>query len=173
MIWNIDSVHSRVGFSVRHMMVTTVRGEFRKFSGTLDIDADDFTKSKLVGEVETGSVDTGSTDRDNHLRSADFFDSANNPKLEFRSTRIEPKDEGYLVHGELTIRSVTKPLTLEVEFGGTSKNPYGETIAGVSAAGSINRRDFGMNFHAALETGGVAVSDKVKLEIDVQAKAAT
>jgi polyisoprenoid-binding protein YceI len=169
MIWTVDPVHSYVGFSVRHMMVTTVRGSFTSFRGTLDIDASDFTKSRIEGEIDVTSIDTKNADRDNHLRTGDFFDAASHPKITFRSTRIEPRGDGYVVHGELTIRGVTRPVSLETEYAGTSKNPYGQTVAGVSATGSINRRDFGMQYHALLETGGVAVSDKVKLEIEVQA----
>jgi polyisoprenoid-binding protein YceI len=172
MIWTVDPVHSHVGFSVRHMMVTTVRGSFTSFRGTLDLDPDDFTKSRIEGEIDVESVDTKNADRDKHLRTGDFFDVANHPKITFRSTRIEPKGDGYVVHGDLTIRGVTQPVALEAEYSGTSKNPYGQIVAGVSASGSINRRDFGVQYNALLETGGVAVSEKVKLEIEVQARSA-
>ena len=170
MVWTVDPVHSHVGFSVRHMMVTTVRGKFTSFSGTLDIDPSDFSKSKIKGEIDVASIDTGNTDRDNHLRTNDFFDAPSHPKITFESTSIRPSGDNYIVDGNLTIRGVTKPVSIEVEYAGTSKNPYGQTVAGVSGAATINRKDFGVNFHAVLETGGVAVSDKVKLEIDVQAK---
>jgi polyisoprenoid-binding protein YceI len=170
MIWTVDPVHSHVGFSVRHMMVTTVRGAFTSFRGTLDLDPADFAQARIEGEIDVASIDTKNADRDNHLRTGDFFDVANHPTIRFRSTQIEAAGDGYVVHGELTIRGVTRPVALEVEFAGTSKNPYGQTVAGVSATGSINRRDFGLTYHALLETGGVAVSDKVKLEIEVQAK---
>jgi polyisoprenoid-binding protein YceI len=171
MIWTVDPVHSHVGFSVRHMMVTTVRGTFTSFRGTLEIDPDDFTRSRVTGEIDTASVDTKNADRDNHLRTNEFFDVANHPKITFTSTRIERKDEAYVVHGDLTIRGVTHPVALDVEYAGTSKNSYGQTVAGLSATGTINRREFGVQFNALLETGGVAVSDKVKLEIEVQARA--
>jgi polyisoprenoid-binding protein YceI len=171
MKWTVDPVHSHVGFSVRHMMVTTVRGAFTSYSGTLELDPADFTRSRITGEIDAASVDTKNADRDNHLRTNEFFDVANHPKITFTSTRIEPKDDGYVVHGDLTIRGVTKPVALDVEYGGTSKNPYGQTVAGLSATGTINRKDFGVQFHALLETGGVAVGDKVKLEIEVQARA--
>jgi polyisoprenoid-binding protein YceI len=170
MSWQLDTVHTHVGFSVKHMMVTTVRGQFRQYRGTLKIDPKDFARSQFEGEIDVASIDTGNNDRDNHLRTNDFFDAANHPKITFKSTRIVPKGDGeYNVDGELTIRGVTKALTLDVEFHGTSKNPYGKTVAGLSARGTINRKDFGVNFNALLETGGVAVGEKVKLEVDVEA----
>lgn len=172
MSWSIDSVHSHVGFSVKHMMVSTVRGQFKAYRGTLHLDPKNFTQSKFEGEVDVASIDTGNTDRDNHLRTNDFFDAPNHPKITFKSTRIEPKDAGeYTVHGDLTIRGVTKPVALDVEFHGTSKNPYGKTVSGLSAHGTINRKDFGVNFNAILETGGVAVGEKVKLELELEAVA--
>lgn len=170
MSWQLDSTHTHVGFSVKHMMVTTVRGQFKTYGGTLRLDTTDFTRSSFEGEIEVASVDTGNADRDNHLRTNDFFDVANHPKITFKSTKIELKDAGeYLVHGDLTIRGVTKNVPLEVEFHGTSKNPYGKTVAGISVRGAVNRKDFGVSFNAVLETGGVAVGEKVKLEIEVEA----
>ena len=176
MSWSIDTVHSHVGFSVKHMMVATVRGQFKSYRGTLRLDPKDFTRSKFEGEIDVASVDTGNNDRDNHLRTNDFFDAPNHPKITFKSTRIERLATGgdgeYAVHGDLTIRGVTKPVSLDVEFHGTSKNPYGKTVAGLSARGTINRKDFGVSFNAVLETGGVAVAEKVKLEVDLEAVAA-
>jgi polyisoprenoid-binding protein YceI len=170
MAWVIDKVHSHVGFTVKHMMVTTVRGQFRDYRGTLRLDPKDFTRSTFEGEIDVASIDTGNADRDAHLRTNDFFDAPNHPKITFKSTRIEAKGEGeYAVHGDLTIRGVTKPITLDVEFGGTGKNPYGKTVAGFGARGVINRKDFGVSFNAPLETGGVIVGEKVKLELDVEA----
>jgi len=170
MSWVIDKVHSHVGFTVRHMMVATARGQFKEYTGKLSLDPADFSKSVFEGEIDVASIDTGNADRDNHLRANDFFDVANHPKITFASTRIEAKGDGYVVHGDLTIRGVTHAVALDVEYAGTSKNPYGQTVAGVSATGSLNRRDFGLVYNALLETGGVAVSDKVKLEIEVQAR---
>jgi polyisoprenoid-binding protein YceI len=173
MSWSIDTVHSHVGFSVKHMMVSTVRGQFKTYAATLRLDPKDFTKSKFEGEIDVASIDTGNVDRDNHLRTGDFFDAPNHPKITFKSTRIERKDDGeYTVHGDITIRGVTKPIALDVEFHGTSKNPYGKTVAGLSARGTVNRKDFGVSYNAILEAGGVAVSEKVKLEVDVEAVAA-
>jgi polyisoprenoid-binding protein YceI len=150
-------------------MVATVRGQFKNYRGSVRLDPKDFTRSRFEGEIDVASIDTDNVDRDNHLRTNDFFDAQNHPKITFKSTRIEVKDAGeYLVHGDLTIRGVTKPVALDVEFLGTSKNPYGKTVAGFNARGTINRKDFGVNFNALLETGGVAVSEKVKLEVDVE-----
>ena len=171
MRWIVDSIHSHIGFSVRHMMVTTVRGAFTTYNGTFELDPADFTKSKISGEIDVASVDTKNADRDTHLRTDDFFDAKNHPKITFTSTSIEAKGGDYVVHGDLTLRGVTKPIALDVEFAGATKNPYGQTIIGVSATGSINRSDFGVKFNALLEAGGVAVSDKVKIEIEVQARA--
>lgn len=170
MAWVLDTVHTHVGFSVKHMMVATARGQFKSYSGTLRLDEKDFSKSQFEGEIDVASVDTGNADRDNHLRTNDFFDVANHPKILFKSTKIEPKGEGeFVVHGDLTIRGVTKNVALDVEFSGTSKNPYGKTVAGFSAKTTINRKDFGVAFNAVLETGGIAVGEKVKIEIEVEA----
>jgi polyisoprenoid-binding protein YceI len=173
MSWTIDNVHSQVGFSVRHMMVSTVRGQFRKYGGSVKIDPKDFTRSTFEGEVDVASIDTGNPDRDNHLRTGDFFDAPNHPKIRFRSTRVEGKagagGDEYRVTGDLTIRGVTRPVTLDVEFHGTQKNHYGTTVAGVTARGTINRKDFGVSWNAVLETGGFAVSDKVTLELELEA----
>ena len=169
----IDEVHTHIGFSVKHMMVSTVRGQFRQYRGTVHIDPSDFASSTIEGEVDVASIDTGNTQRDDHLRTNDFFDAPSHPKITFKSTRIEPKgDAEYVVHGDLTIRGVTRPVAFEVEFHGTSKNPWGKTVTGLSARGTINRRDFGVSYNALLEAGGVAVSEKVKLEIDAEFVAA-
>ncbi|MCU0685481.1 MAG: YceI family protein [Polyangiaceae bacterium] len=173
MPWLLDSVHSHVGFSVKHMMVATVRGSFKSYRGDLRIDPKDFTRSTFEGEIDVSSLDTGNADRDAHLRAGDFFDATNHPKITFKSTGVEAKGEGeYVVRGDLTIRGVTKPVSLDVEFQGTSKNPYGQTVTGLGVRGTINRKDFGVNFNALLETGGVAVGEKVKIEIDVEASLA-
>jgi polyisoprenoid-binding protein YceI len=170
MSWVIDTAHSHVGFSVRHLMVSTVRGQFKQYSGKLQLDEKDFSKSTFEGEVDVASIDTANNDRDNHLRTNDFFDAPNQPKITFKSTKIESKSGSeYVVHGDITIRGVTKPIALDVEFHGTSKSPYGKTVAGFAATGTLNRKDFGVNFNAVLETGGVAVSEKVKIEIEVEA----
>lgn len=173
MPFNIDEVHTHIGFSAKHMMVSTVRGQFRQYRGTVELDPTDFTKSRFEGEVDVLSIDTGNAQRDDHLRTGDFFDAANHPKITFKSSRIESKaDNEFVVHGDLSIRGVTKPVAFEVEFHGTSKNPWGKTVAGLSARATINRKDFGVSYNAVLEAGGVAISEKVKLEIDAEFVAA-
>jgi polyisoprenoid-binding protein YceI len=169
MSWVIDSVHSHVGFAVKHMMVSTVRGQFKTYSGTLNLDTNDFAKSSFVGEVDVASIDTSNPDRDNHLRTGDFFDAANHPKITFKSTSIEKKGDAWAVHGDLTIRGTTKPVTFDVEYHGTGKNPMGKTVAGFEAKTTINRKDFGIAFNMVLETGGIALSETVKIDIDVEA----
>ena len=169
MVWLIDGMHSHVGFTVRHMMVSTVHGRFSRYRGRTRLDPVDFTRSSFEGEVDVASIDTGNAMRDEHLRASDLLDAERHPKIRFRSTRITLEREGqYVVHGELTIRGVTKPVAFDVEFRGTSMNHRGVTVAGVSARGAINRRDFGMRYNFALETGGVAISENVRIEVDVE-----
>lgn len=152
------------------MMVSTVRGQFRKYGGKIEIDPKDFTRSTFEGEVDVASIDTGNPDRDAHLRTGDFLDAPSHPKILFKSTRIESKGGSeFSVTGDLTIRGVTKPVTFDVEFHGTSKDPYGRHLAGVTARGSVNRKDFGVSWNAVLETGGFAVADKVNLELELEA----
>jgi polyisoprenoid-binding protein YceI len=172
MSWQLDNVHTHVGFSVRHMMVTTVRGQFRSYRGTVAIDPTDFTRSTFAGEIDVASIDTGNAQRDDHLRTSDFFDAPTYPTIAFTSTRIEAAGDGaFVVHGDLTMRGVTRPIALDVEYHGTSKNPWGKVVAGLSARATVNRKDFGVNYNALLEAGGVAISEKVKIEIDVEAGA--
>lgn len=171
--WNLDNAHTHIGFSVRHMMVSTVKGQFKSYSGQVQLDPEDFTKSTIAGEVEVKSIDTGNAQRDEHLRTSDFFDADTHPTITFKSTGIERVGEGeYVIHGDLQIRGVTQPIALETEFYGTSKNPYGQTVAGLHAHATINRKDFGLTYNAALETGGVAIADKVKIELEVELGAA-
>lgn len=173
MSFNIDDIHTHIGFSVKHMMVSTVRGQFKRYRGTVELDPADFTRSRFEGEVDVTSIDTGNAQRDEHLRASDFFDAANHPKITFTSSRIESKgDNEYVVHGDFTIRGVTQPVAFDVEFHGTSKNPWGKTVAGLSARATINRKDFGVSYNAVLEAGGVAIGEKVKLEIDAEFVAA-
>jgi polyisoprenoid-binding protein YceI len=172
MTWLIDDTHTHIGFSVKHMMVSTVRGQFKKYQGTLALDPADFARSSFEGTIDVASIDTGNGQRDDHLRTSDFFDAANHPQIAFKSTRIERREDGseseYAVYGDLTIRGVTRPVKLDVEFHGTSKNPWGKTVAGLSASATINRKDFGVSYNALLETGGVAVGEKVKIEIEAE-----
>lgn len=170
MPWIIDEAHTHIGFSVKHMMVSTVRGQFKQYRGTVAIDPADFSRSVFTGEIDVASIDTGNSQRDEHLRSNDFFDAPQHPTITFASTRIEAKREGeYLLHGDLTIRGVSKPVALDVEFHGTANNPWGKTVAGLTVRGAINRKDFGVAFNAVLDSGGVMVGETVKLELEIEA----
>ena len=173
MSWQLDPIHTHIGFSVKHMMVSTVRGQFKQYRGTVNIDPADFTRSTFEGEIDVTSIDTGNNQRDDHLRTSDFFDAPNHPKITFKSTGVEAKgDNEYVVKGDLTIRGVTQPIALDVEFHGTAKNPRGKIVSGLSAKATINRKDFGVTYNAVLEAGGVAISEKVKVEIEVEVVAA-
>ncbi len=165
--WNVDAAHSRVGFTVRHLMVSKVRGSFTTFSGAVTV-GEDKLASSVVAEVQMGSIATGDDNRDNHLRTGDFFDVAAHPTMTFRSTGITADGGDYVLAGELTIKGITKPVTFELEFEGVSPDPWGGTRAGFSAETEISRKEWGLEYNAVLETGGVVISDKVKLELDVQ-----
>ena len=168
--WKIDPTHSHLEFAVRHMMVATVKGRFAEVDGTIALDQGNPALSSVEATIPVGSIDTKQPDRDAHLRSADFFDAENHPYLTFRSTRVEPKGEDeFTLYGDLTIRGVTREVALEGEFLGTNKSPYGFTVAGFSARTKINRKDYGLNWNAALETGGVLVGDEVKISLEVEA----
>lgn len=169
MSWQIDPMHSRVGFSVRHMMISSVKGHFERFTGTLTLDTTDLTRSQIDGEVEVTSISTNDSQRDDHLRSADFFDVAKFPTMRFRSQRIEKLgQETYRVHGHLTIRDVTRDFAFEVEASGPAKDPWGNVRMGFSASGSLDRKDYGLTWNSLLETGGVMVGEKIKIEIDLE-----
>ncbi len=168
--WTYDLSHSNVGFSVRHLMVSKVHGRFTRWGGSLEIDDADVTRSRIDVEIDASSVDTRDDKRDAHLRSADFFDADVTPNLTFRSTRIERISDGELaVHGDLTIRGVTRPVTLEIELNGEAKDPWGGTRRGFSARTTVNRKEFGLHWNAALEAGGVLVGDKVEISLEIEA----
>jgi polyisoprenoid-binding protein YceI len=166
--WSLDPTHTEIGFVARHLMVTKVRGKFEQFSGSITTAANPLD-SHAEAEIDLDSITTGNEQRDNHLRSNDFFDTATNAKMAFRSTAIRPDGEDFLVDGELTIGSTTKAITLKVELGGFSQDPWGGTRLGLSATGVINRHDFGVSWNAAIEGGGVVVSDKVTINIEAEA----
>lgn len=168
--WNLDTVHSAVGFSVRHLVFAKVRGRFASWSGSLELNDDDLARSSVQVSIDAASIDTGTPDRDTHLRSPDFFDVANFPKLSFSSNRIESLGgDRYRVYGELTIRDVTREVVLESEFSGRAKDPWGNDRVAFTAKASIDRRDFGLKWNQALETGGVVVGERVDIELEVQA----
>jgi polyisoprenoid-binding protein YceI len=167
--WVLDPVHSNVGFAVKHMGVATVRGEFRSFEGTIEI-GEGLEDSRAYGAVDVASVDTGQEQRDEHLRSADFFDAANHPQMRFESTRIDVVDEETLmIVGELEINGVAREIELRAEMLGTGEGAEGEQRLGLEVTGRVSRRDFGMRFNAALGSGNAVVADKVKLELDIAA----
>jgi polyisoprenoid-binding protein YceI len=168
--WNLDTVHSGINFSVRHMMVSKVRGRFAKFSGSVALDEGDLTRSAVEATIDVSSIDTGTAQRDVHLRSADFFDVERFPEIRFRSTGIEKLGgDSYRLTGDLTIRDVTRPITLQAEYGGRGKDPWGNERVGFTATGSLDRKDFGIKTNQVLETGGVLVGDRVDIELEVQA----
>jgi len=168
--WAIDPVHSVVEFAVRHMMVSTVKGRFTDIRGTIRLDEDQLTQSSVEAEIVAASIDTRDPKRDAHLRSADFLDVEQYPNITFKSTRVEPKgkDRARIV-GNLTIRGTTKEVTLDATLNGVGKTPFGTEVAGFSAETSLNRKDWGLNWNVALETGGVLVGDTVKITIEVEA----
>ena len=167
--WEIDPSHSLVEFSVRHMMFSTVKGRFTGLQGTIIDVADDPTRSSVQVSIDATSVTTGDDNRDSHLRSADFFNVEQYPTITFASRRIEGSREQFTVSGELTINGVTREVALDATFNGAATNPFGKTVAGFSAETKINRKDWGLNWNAPLEAGGVLVSDQVKLNLEVQA----
>ncbi len=168
-VWSIDPSHSAVEFSVKHMMFATVRGRFSTFSGTITMPDGDPSRASVVVEIDADSIDTRDEKRDEHLRSNDFFGAGDNPKITFRSTSVQAKGKDrYEVTGDLTIRGVTKPVVLDATFNGQGVNPWGVTVAGWSAEGKIDRKEFGVNWNAALESGGFLVGDEVKIHIELE-----
>lgn len=166
--WTIDPTHSEVGFKVKHMMFTNVSGQFDTYDATITTEDFDFTTSKIEFSANIDSINTGNSDRDNHLKSADFFDAEKNPKLTFVSSSLVKKGDDHELKGELTINGITKTVKLETEVSGLLKDPWGNTKVGLNATGKINRTDFGLTWNSALETGGVLVSEEVKLNIELQ-----
>jgi polyisoprenoid-binding protein YceI len=167
--WDIDIAHSAVQFHVRHMVISKVHGRFAKWSGAVELDEQDLTRSSVEVHIDASSVDTQAADRDNHLRSPDFFDVAKYPELTFRSKRIAKAGEGYRVAGDLTIHGITREVTLEAEYTGTGKDPWGNQRAAFAAKTTIDRRDYGLVWNAALEAGGVLVGEKVEITIELEA----
>lgn len=165
--WVLDPTHSEITFKVKHLMISNVKGEFTKF--TAEIDGEDITKAQFNGSIDASSISTNNTDRDNHLKSADFFDAENHKEILFSSTSFQKvDDDNYKLLGQLTIKGISNPVTLDVEFGGLAKDPYGNEKAGFSASGRISRKDWELNWNAALEAGGVMVSDEVRIFAEVQ-----
>jgi polyisoprenoid-binding protein YceI len=167
--WAIDHTHSEVGFRVKHMMIATVRGRFRDVVGTIDVDDDALSRSSVEARVSVASIDTGVDQRDDHLRSADFFDATTYPEIVFLSNQIERVGAAYRIHGDLTIRDTTRPIVLETERLGVVAGMDGLRRAAFSARTQINRKDWGLNWNVALEAGGWLVGDEVGVELDISA----
>ncbi|HUR86763.1 MAG TPA: YceI family protein [Solirubrobacteraceae bacterium] len=167
--WNVDPSHSSVEFRVKHLGISTVRGQFREFVGHLEV-GDDITSSKAYGEIQAASIDTGEPQRDDHLRSPDFFDAESHPEITFESTKIEVLDEDELhVTGNLTMHGITGEITLHVEVTGTEEDPWGNTRVGLEAQGELSRGEWGMKFNQALGSGNMMVSDKVRISAEISA----
>jgi polyisoprenoid-binding protein YceI len=172
--YKLDLAHTRVGFSARHAMVSKVRGQFNQFDGSLFLDGDDQANSHVELTIQAESIDTRNPDRDNHLRSNDFLAMKEYPEITFRSTQVEKLDNSHFrVTGDLTIRGITKPLAIDFEFSGTVVDPWGNERVGFEGGATINRKDWGVSWNAALDGGGVMVSDKINLEFEVEATKVT
>ncbi|MFZ0216636.1 MAG: YceI family protein [Candidatus Dormiibacterota bacterium] len=167
--YQVDPAHARLGFAVKHMMVSTVRGNFAEFSSTVEVDEANPGDAKIEVTIDANSVNTGQLQRDNHLRSGDFFEVEKFPTITFKSTKIEPKGgTSYAVTGDLTIHGVTQPVTLEGEVEGPIKDAYGMQRAGVELHGALSRKDYGLTYNGALEAGGVVIADHVRLDIEAE-----
>ncbi len=168
-VWTIDPSHSGASFTVRHMF-TKVRGRFADFSGAIETAGDNQTHGQVTVEIKADSVDTGDAQRDAHLRNNDFFGTGENPTITFRSTSVTPRgDNEFLVHGDLTIRGITRPVTLDAEFDGSGKTPFGTEVATWSAKTEVDRNDFDVRWDLPLEAGGMLIGDKVRIELDIEA----
>jgi polyisoprenoid-binding protein YceI len=172
--WTIDSSHSKIGFKVKHLMISNVPGTFREFEGQITTDGYDFTTALISVSINSASIDTEMADRDNHLKSADFFDAGNFPFITFNGKSLRDLgDDMYELKGDLVIKGVSKQIVLSLEFGGLMTDPWGNVKAGFSISGKLNRKDWGLNWNAALEAGGVLVGEEVKIQCDIElAKAA-
>ncbi len=166
--WNADLTHSEVGFSVRHMMVSKVRGKFEDFTATI-VTAEDPTQSSVTAEITLASITTGNEQRDGHLKSADFFEVETHQVMTYKSTSVTPDGSDWRINGDLTLHGVTRPVPLKLELNGFTADPYGGTRAGFSATGEINRGDFGIEFNMPMDGGGVVVGDKIQIQIEIEA----
>jgi polyisoprenoid-binding protein YceI len=170
--WNVDASHSSIGFSVKHMMVSKVRGSFGEFGAELEANEADLSNANIEFNIKVASITTGSEDRDNHLRSADFFDVETYPEIKFVANNITKKDDDYEIAGDITIKDVTKPIVFEAEYGGKGTSPWGQEVVAFSAETIINREDFGLTWNQALETGGVLVGKDIKITVELEANPA-
>jgi len=167
--WALDPTHSEINFKIKHMMISNVTGSFTNFNVTAETDGDNFVNSKVSFTTDVNSINTNNEQRDGHLKSGDFFDTEKYPQIKFEGTKLEKaSDEEYALHGNLTIRDATKPVSLKVDFGGIAKDPYGNIKAGFTLDGKINRKDFGLTWNAATEAGGLLVGEDLKVQAEIQ-----
>jgi polyisoprenoid-binding protein YceI len=167
--WVLDETHSELGFKIKHLMISNVSGAFTKFDVKTETAADDFSDARVEATVDVKSINTNNSQRDQHLRNADFFEADTHPNLIFKSTKVERVDsDSFNLYGELTIKNITKPVKLGVEYNGIAKDPWGNLKAGFSINGKINRKDFGITYNATMETGGLMLGEEVKISGDIQ-----
>jgi polyisoprenoid-binding protein YceI len=167
--WVIDPTHSEIGFKIKHLMITNVSGKFETFEAEVQTEGDDFTTAQIEAKIRTASINTNNIQRDEHLRNSDFFEVDKHPEILFSSTKVEKVDEeNFVVYGNLSLKGIVKPVKLDVEYSGATKDPWGNQKAGFVISGKINRSDFGLNFNAALETGGLVLGEEVKINSEVQ-----
>lgn len=167
--WVIDPTHSEIGFKIKHLMITNVSGKFETFEAEVQTEGDDFTTAQIEAKIRTASINTNNIQRDEHLRNSDFFEVDQHPEILFSSTKVEKvDDENFVVYGNLSLKGIVKPVKLNVEYSGATKDPWGNQKAGFVISGKINRSDFGLNFNAALETGGLVLGEEVKINSEVQ-----
>jgi polyisoprenoid-binding protein YceI len=167
--WSLDPTHSELGFKIKHLMISNVSGGFTKFDVQTETSSDDFSDAQVVANVDVASINTSNSQRDEHLKNADFFEVESHPNLVFKSTKVEKLDsENFSLYGDLTIKDITKPVKLAVEFNGIAKDPWGNIKAGFTVNGKINRKEFGITYNAVMETGGVMLGEEVKINGDIQ-----
>lgn len=166
--WIVDPAHTEVQFKVKHLVISTVTGTFKSFSGSIETSEDDFNNAEVEFALDVNSIDTNQTDRDNHLKSADFFDAAAYPQITFKSTSLEKTGDRYVLKGNLTIKSITKAVTLDAQFGGSATDFYGNLKAGFEVSGKINRKEFGLTWDGITEAGAIVVGEEVRLNINLQ-----
>jgi polyisoprenoid-binding protein YceI len=170
--WTVDAAHSEIGFSVKHMMISKVKGSFDSYEATVEANEENLQDALIDFKIDVASINTNNADRDAHLRGADFFDAEQHPYITFKANNIVKKDDEYELTGDLTIKGVTRPTTFEVEYGGKGVNPWGVEVVAFSGEGKVNRKDFGLTWNQALETGGVLVGEDIKISLELEANPA-